>query len=123
MTSPPSEDRTQQGCLLIWLILLLVALGLGSIAYFYIGVVLSSQGSGQEGGLSILLAIVFSIGAAGASSLLAKRKFGFYFLVFSFLGASVLQLVAATRIDMVVLGILNVAILWWLVRPQWASLQ
>ena len=115
--------NNERGCLIAWLILLLIVLGVGSIGYFFIGMALVKEGAAQEGGISILLAVLFSIGAAGASSLLARRKFGFYFLVFAFIGASILQAVAALRVDMAVLGLLNIGIVWWLVRPQWASLQ
>jgi hypothetical protein len=80
-------------------------------------------GSAARGRISILLSVLFSIGAAGAASLLTGRKLGFYLLIFAFIGASILQVVAALRIDMAVLGLLNIGIVWWLVRPQWAGLQ
>ena len=116
-------NQGERGCLTAWLVLLLVVLGVGSIGYFFMGMVMVRDGAAQGGGISILLSVLFSIGAAGAASLLAGRKFGFYLLVFAFIGASILQVVAALRIDMAVLGLLNIGIVWWLVRPQWAGLQ
>jgi hypothetical protein len=113
----------QGGCLIAWLILLLIVLGLGSMAYFYVGVVMGRQGLSQQGGVAVLLSIAFSVGAAGAASLLARKRFGFGMLVAAFVFASLLQLLVAMNIWIALAGMINLGVIWWLLRPVWDKLD
>ena len=115
------EDR--RGCLTAWLILLLVVMALGAMFYFYTGMVLGQRGTAAGARETILLSIAFSAGAAGAAAMLARKRYGFYLLVIAFVGAAVLQLLAALRIDLALAGLLNIVVLWWLVRPSWRRLD
>lgn len=121
--SPRLEPDERAGCLKAWLIVLLVTLGLGSFFYFYSGIVLGSQVSQEAGLMSLLLSVAFSIGAAGAATLLARRRLGLFMLVGAFLFAGFLQLLAAFRIEIALAGALNLALIWWLVRPAWNRLE
>jgi hypothetical protein len=113
----------QGGCLIAWLILLLIVLGLGSMAYFFVGVVMGWEGLSQQGGVAVLLSLAFSVGAAGAASLLARKRFGFGMLVAAFVFASLLQLLVAMNIWIALAGMINLGVIWWLLRPVWDKLD
>jgi hypothetical protein len=110
------------GCLNAWLVLVVIVLGVGSALYFLVGAVKGGQGNGEASTLSILLSIALSIGAAGAASLLTKRRLGFYLIVISIGAAGLLQVLATGRLEIAVAGLLILAFTWWLVRPVWSKL-
>lgn len=123
MTDTPKRMSERAGCLIAWLILLLIALGLGSVVYFYIGVVMIGQDANDQGMYAITLALTFSIGAAGAAALLSRKRLGFWMLAGSFVFAALLQLIGALRIDLALAGLINVGIIWWFLRPVWRKLD
>ena len=118
--SGPMSERA--GCLIAWLILLLIVLALGSVVYFYIGMVLEGQGGGQ-GQFPIILAVAFSIGAAGSAALLSGRRYGFWMIAAAFVFAALLQVLAAGRLDIALAGLFNVGVIRWLLRPVWRRLE
>ena len=123
MTETPGRMSERAGCLTAWLILLLIVLGLGSVVYFFIGVVMIGQEARDQGLNAITLALTFSIGAAGAAALLSRRRYGFWMLAGAFVFASLLQLIGALRVDLAVVGVINVGVIWWFLRPVWHRLD
>ncbi len=123
MTASPKRMSERAGCLIAWLILLLIVLGLGSALYFYVGVVMVRQNADNQGFFAITLAVAFSIGAAGAAALLSRKRYGFWMLAGAFAFSALLQLLGATRIDLALAGLVNVGVIWWLLRPVWRKLD
>ena len=75
------------------------------------------------GFFAITLAVALSIGAAGASTLLSRRRYGFWMLAGAFAFAALLQLLGAFRIELAVAGLVNIGIIGWLLRPVWTKLD
>ncbi len=125
MTEPPKPGHLHErgGCLVAWLILLLIVLGLGSILYFYVGVVMVRSSADNQGFFAITLAVAFSIGAAGAATLLSRRRYGFWMLAGAFAFAALLQLLGALRIELALAGLVNIGVIWWLLKPMWHRLD
>jgi hypothetical protein len=110
-------------CLIAWLILLLIVLGLGSIIYFFVGVVMVRNNADNQGFFAITLAVALSIGAAGASTLLSRRRYGFWMLAGAFAFAALLQLLGGGRYELALAGLVNIGVIWWLLRPVWNKLD
>ena len=114
-----TQTNERGGCLTAWLALMLIANALTAIFYLTGGSTLQQAYPSASPIVFLILAGLGIANLVGVYGIWTWKKWGFYLFVAAALIALVINLSLGLPILSVLLGLVGVAIFWYLLREKW----
>jgi len=115
------QSRERGGCLTAWLILVLIANALVAFSYIATAPGLQQTYPTIPTTLFLVLGIIGALNVVSAIGLWTWHKWGFYLYAASSIVTFVINVAIGLPILSSLIGLLGVAILWYLLHKKWEA--
>ena len=111
------EEKQRHGCVTTWLILMIIFNSLTAVIYLFAGdIVAQNLPGGISNSMMILLAVLVIFNIIFSVMLLKWKKWGFWGLIFTSIGAFVINLSIGLGIGQSIIGLFGIAILFGILQ-------
>ena len=115
------QSQERGGCLTAWIILVLIANALVALSYLLGGAALQQTYPTISSAVFLLLALIGALNVVSAIGLWTWHKWGFYLYAVSSIVTFVINVAIGLPILSSLIGLLGVAILWYLLHKKWEA--